>query len=284
MTSSEPHRVVDGVVQYPMADGTTIPQLGFGVWQVDDADRRGGRGRGPARRLPPHRHGRGVPQRGRRRPGHRRLGVSPATRCTSPPRWATTTRATTRRCGRSTPALERLGIEQVDLYLIHWAAPSRDLYVDTWRALVELQAQGRVRSIGVSNFNPPHLDRIVAETGVTPTINQIELHPYLQQAPLRAADGERGIVTESWSPLGQGQGLLDDPVLADIAAGHDATPAQVVIAWHLALGLVVIPKSVTPSRIAENFAARSLTLTADDIDRIAALDRGLRYGFDPDRM
>ncbi len=110
------------------------------------------------------------------------------------------------------------------------------------------------------------------------------MHPYLQQEPLRAADDERGIVTESWSPLGQGQGLLDDPVLADIAVGHDATPAQVVIAWHLALDLIVIPKSVTPSRIAENYAARSLTLTADDIDRIAALDRGVRYGGDPDAI
>ena len=283
MTSLEPRRVVDGVVQFPTADGATIPQLGFGVAQVDDATAE-------------------VAVAEALRVGYRHIdtaavydnegGVGRAVAGSGLARgdvYITTKVGNNDQGYDSTlqafdASVRRLAIEQVDLYLIHWALPSRDLYVDTWRALVELQTQGRVRSIGVSNFNPPHLDRIVAETGVTPTINQIELHPYLQQAPLRAADDERGIVTESWSPLGQGQGLLDDPVLADIAAGHDATPAQVVIAWHLALDLVVIPKSVTPSRIAENYAARTLTLTADDIDRIAALDRGVRYGGDPDAI
>ena len=283
MTSLESRRVVDGVVQHPMSDGTTIPQLGFGVAQIDDASAE-------------------VAVAEALRVGYRHIdtaagydnegGVGRAIAGSGLARgdvYVTTKVGNDDQGYDSTlhafdASVRRLGIEQVDLYLIHWALPSRDLYVDTWHALVELQTQGRVRSIGVSNFNPPHLDRIVAETGVTPTINQIELHPYLQQAPLRAADDERGIVTESWSPIGQGQGLLDDPVLADIADGHDATPAQVVIAWHLALDLVVIPKSVTPSRIAENYAARSLTLTADDVDRIAALDRGVRYGGDPDTL
>ncbi|SHO63453.1 2,5-diketo-D-gluconate reductase A [Pseudoxanthobacter soli DSM 19599] len=168
-------------------------------------------------------------------------------------------------------SLKRLGLDHVDLYLIHWPAPRKGLFVDTWRALVRLREEGRARSIGVSNFEVEHLDRIIAETGVTPAINQIELHPRFQQKALRAAHAERGIVTQSWSPLGQGT-LLADPAIAAIAAKHGRTPAQVIIRWHIDSGLVVIPKSVTPSRIVENFDVFGFKLDEADLAAIAALD------------
>ena len=173
-------------------------------------------------------------------------------------------------------------MEQVDLYLIHWPVPAYDLYSDTWKALVTLHQEGRVGSIGVSNFHQPHLERIIAETGVTPVLNQVELHPYLQQRDLRAFGAQHDIVTQAWSPLGSGKGLLDDAELQRIAEAKGVTPAQVVLAWHLAIGNVVIPKSVTPSRIEENFAATGVQLTEADIDAIATLERGERTGGDPD--
>ncbi len=178
-------------------------------------------------------------------------------------------------------SLDRLGLDYLDLYLIHWPVPSRDRYLDTWRAFERLLADGRLRAIGVSNFLPEHLTRIMDAGGVVPAVNQIELHPYLPQAELRAFHAEHGIATEAWSPLGQGKGLLDDPALAPIAAKHGKTPAQVVIRWHLRLGNVVIPKSVTPSRIGENFDVNAFELDTDDMAAIAALDAGKRYGPDP---
>jgi 2,5-diketo-D-gluconate reductase A len=181
-------------------------------------------------------------------------------------------------------SMDRLGLEVLDLFLIHWPTPGRNRYVETWQALRELRDAGRVRAIGVCNFHPPHLQRLFDETGEWPSINQVELHPYLQQAAVREFDAEHGIVTESWSPLASGKRVLDDPVLGRIAARHGATTAQVAIAWHLALGLVVLPKSVTPSRIVENLAAADLTLTADDLAEIAALDQGFRTGPDPDEF
>lgn len=178
-------------------------------------------------------------------------------------------------------SLERLGTDYVDLFLIHWPLPVLDRYVDTWRGFIALQEAGLARSIGVSNFTIEYLARLVDETDVTPAVNQIELHPYFQQRELREVHAQRGIVTESWSPLGQGGELLADPVIGEIAAAHGASPAQVVIAWHLAIDNVVIPKSVTPSRIAENFAAADLTLTDDEVAAIDGLDRGGRIGPDP---
>jgi 2,5-diketo-D-gluconate reductase A len=168
-------------------------------------------------------------------------------------------------------SLERLRLDYVDLYLIHWPAPRKNLFVDTWRALIRLKEAGRVRSIGVSNFAIEHLDRIIGETGVTPVLNQIELHPRFQQKALREAHAARGVATQSWSPLGQGR-LLADPAIAAVAAKHGRTPAQVIIRWHIDNGLVVIPKSVTPSRIAENFDVFSFTLDADDLAAIDKLD------------
>ena len=168
-------------------------------------------------------------------------------------------------------SLRRLGLEQVDLLLIHWPSPWRGLYLDTWRALIQARADGLARSIGVSNFEPEHLDRIIGETGVVPVLNQVELHPRFQQKALRAADEARGLRTESWSPLGQGR-LLTAPVVANIARKHDRTPAQVIIRWHIQNGLIVIPKSVTPSRIRENFDVFGFELDTEDLAAFAGLD------------
>jgi 2,5-diketo-D-gluconate reductase A len=178
-------------------------------------------------------------------------------------------------------SLHRLEMEHVDLYLIHWPIPSQDRYVETWRGLIAAQEQGLARAIGVSNFQPAHLARIVDETGVTPAVNQIELHPRLQQPGLRREHADRGIVTEAWSPLAQGQ-VLDDPVIAGIAETHERTPAQVVIRWHLQLGNVVIPKSVTPERIDENLAVFDFHLSESEMAAIEALDVAERTGPDPD--
>ncbi len=176
---------------------------------------------------------------------------------------------------------ERLGLETIDLYLIHWPAPPRDLYVDTWRALIRLQLEGRATSIGVSNFTLEQIDRLIAETGVTPVLNQIELHPRFQQRALRAGHAERGIATESWSPLGQGK-LLSDPIILGLAAKHGRSAAQIIIRWHIDSGLIVIPKSVTPSRIEENFKVFDFALDPEDMSAIAALDSvSGRIGPDP---
>lgn len=169
--------------------------------------------------------------------------------------------------------MAKLGTAYVDLYLIHWPTPARDLYLDTWRALEKLLADGRTRAIGVSNFQPAHLRRLLDHSGVVPVINQVELHPYLQQGQLRDFHAQHKIATEAWSPLAQGA-LLQDPALAAIAQRHGKTPAQVVLRWHLQLGNVVIPKSVTPARIRENIDVFDFTLTPEDIEAINALDRG----------
>jgi len=178
-------------------------------------------------------------------------------------------------------SLERLELSHLDLYLIHWPVPAHDQYVETWKAFVELQSEGLVRSIGVSNFQPEHLERVIAETGVTPAINQVELHPHFQQVGLRREHERLGVLTEAWSPLGQGL-ELDDPAIVEIAQAHEKTPAQAIIRWHLQLGNVVIPKSVTPERIRENFEVLDFKLSSEQIDAIAALDAGTRIGPDPD--
>jgi 2,5-diketo-D-gluconate reductase A len=174
-----------------------------------------------------------------------------------------------------------LGLDVVDLYLIHWPCPGVDRYVDSWKALVELQDSGRVRAIGVSNFKPAHLERIIDATGVVPTINQVELHPRLAQEELRAFHARHGIVTEAWSPLARGA-VLDDPAVVAIAEAHDRTPAQVVLRWHVELGNVVIPRSVRPERIRSNFELFDFALTDDERATISGLDRGERIGPDPD--
>jgi diketogulonate reductase-like aldo/keto reductase len=177
-------------------------------------------------------------------------------------------------------SMERLGSEWVDLYLIHWPAPAQDRYVETWQALSELHEDGRARSIGVSNFLPEHIERIVGATGVVPAVNQVELHPRLQQRELRAFHRDHEIVTESWSPLGRGA-LLDDPVVKEIAAKTSRTPAQVLLRWNAQLGCVVIPRSVRPARIEENAQIFDFELDPDQMDAIGRLDRQQRIGPDP---
>ncbi|MGW9447196.1 aldo/keto reductase [Streptomyces sp. NPDC055632] len=180
-------------------------------------------------------------------------------------------------------SLARLGLDHVDLYLIHWPAPARGLYVDTWRAIGTLVADGRVRTAGVSNFKPAHLERLLDSSDLVPAVNQIELHPRLQQRELRELHAVHGIATEAWSPLAQGA-VLADPVVTGIAARHGKSPAQVVLRWHLQLGNVVIPKSVTPARIRENLDVFDFALSAEEMTAMAGLDRGLRTGPDPDTL
>jgi diketogulonate reductase-like aldo/keto reductase len=178
-------------------------------------------------------------------------------------------------------SLERLHLGHIDLYLIHWPIPSQDDYVETWKALGELAMDGNVVSIGVSNFQIEHLERIIDETGVVPAVNQIELHPGFQQAQLREFHQSNGILTEAWSPLGQGAALKDRQI-TEIAAQLGRTPAQVVLRWHLQLGNVVIPKSVTAERIRENFDVLDFELSDEQMETIAVLDSGDRIGPDPD--
>ena len=178
----------------------------------------------------------------------------------------------------------KLGLDHLDLYLIHWPQPAQDEYVETWKALEQLHRDGVARAIGVSNFQPAHLQRLFDECDVVPAVNQIELHPYLVQDELRRVHAEHGIVTEAWSPIARGGSLLEEDVITTIAQKYGITPAQVVIRWHLQLGNAVIPKSVTPARIAQNFDVFGFELDDDDIDAISGLDRNQRTGPHPDRM
>jgi len=261
-------------------DGQSIPQVGLGVWQVPDETATGAVAE--ALRVG-YRHvdtaaiyenERGVGE-GLRQGSVDRGQIFLTTKLWNEDQgFDSTLRAFDK-------SLERLGTDTVDLYLIHWPSPARGLYVDTWKAFIRLREEGRAESIGVSNFTAEHLDRLIEETGVAPVLNQIELHPRFQQRALREAHAARGIATQSWSPLGQGQ-LLSEGAIAQIAAKHGKTPAQVIIRWHIDNGLVVIPKSVTPSRIAENLAVFDFRLDADDLAAIAALDSAEgRIGPDP---
>jgi 2,5-diketo-D-gluconate reductase A len=263
-------------------DGRTIPQLGYGVWQVEDqvaekvvgeAFRAGYRHIDTAR-IYGNEEGVG---RAIASSGLDRSELFITTKLWNADQgYESTLRA-------FDESMERLGLETLDLYLIHWLQPKQGKYVDTWKALIELQRRGRVKSIGVSNFTVDALEEIIAETGVVPVINQVETHPYFNQAELRAFEADKGILHQAWSPLGQGQGLLEDATLRAIADRRGATVAQVVIAWHLALGNVVIPKTVTAARIAENFGALDVVLEDEDIAAIDALDKGAagRIGADP---
>ena len=181
-------------------------------------------------------------------------------------------------------SLERLGLDYLDLHLIHWPNPSVGKYADAWRALVDLRAQGLVRSIGVSNFTEAHLDRIVEETGVTPSVNQIELHPYFPQAEMRAVHERRGIRTEAWSPMGKRQAPFTEPAVARAAKRHGVTPGQVILRWHVQLGSLPIPKSATPERQRQNLDVDGFTLSDDEVAAVTALGRpdGRLFGGDPD--
>ncbi|EOI7398304.1 2,5-didehydrogluconate reductase DkgA [Yersinia enterocolitica] len=180
-------------------------------------------------------------------------------------------------------SLKKLQLDYVNLYLIHWPDPTQDRYVSAWRELIALKEQGLIRSIGVCNFNIPHLQRLIDETGVAPAVNQIELHPLLQQRQIHAWNATHHIATESWSPLAQGgDGVFDQTVIRQLAQKYSKTPAQIVIRWHLDSGLIVIPKSVTPARIRENFEVFDFKLHKDELTAISKLDSGKRLGPDPD--
>ena len=258
-----------------------VPSLGFGVWQVSDDEVR------PAVEAALDAGYRHI-DTARLYGNERGVGATIADSDVAREDIVVTTKVWNDDHGRDATlrafdgSMERLGLEVLDLLLIHWPVPAQDRYVETWRAFQELRDAGRVRVIGTSNFHAPHLQRLFDETGEWPAINQVELHPYLQQTALRAFHDEHGIVTEAWSPLASGKQVLEDEVVGAVAAAHGVTPAQAVIAWHLAIGNVVIPKSVTPSRIVENLAAAEVSLSQDDLERLAALDRGFRTGPDPD--
>lgn len=178
-------------------------------------------------------------------------------------------------------SLERLGLDYLDLFLIHWPAPEKDLYVETWKVLEKLYAEKKIRAIGVSNFQPAHLDKLIAEGTIVPAVNQVELHPALQNREVIAFNAEHGIATEAWSPLAQGAKLTDETILA-IADAHKVTAAQVILRWHLQQGRVIIPKSVTESRIVANLDLFGFELTGDELASIDALDRDGRTGPNPD--
>lgn len=178
-------------------------------------------------------------------------------------------------------SLDTLGLARIDLQLIHWPNPSVGKWLDTWRGLIEARDRGLVRSIGVSNFTAEMLTRLIDETGVTPAVNQVEMHPYFPQDALRAFHAARGIRTESWSPLARRTELLSEAVVGEVAAAHDVTPTQVVLRWHVQLGSTPIPKSATPARQRENADVFGFALTADEVARLSALERGRLWGGDP---
>jgi 2,5-diketo-D-gluconate reductase A len=261
-------------------DGNAMPQVGFGVWRVSNAEA-------------------GTTLAEAVKAGYRSIdtasiygneeGVGEAIRAVSLPREELfiTTKVWNDRQGYDSTlrafdeSLARLKLDHVDLYLIHWPVAGSEAYRDTWRALIKLKQEGRAKSIGVSNFLVPHLQRLIDETGVTPAINQIELHPRFQQKELSAFHKANGIATECWSPLGQGK-ILRDETLAAIGRKYGKTPAQVILRWHIDNGFVVIPKSVTPSRIRENVDVFDFTLDADDRRAIEGLDSAAgRVGPDP---
>ncbi len=275
---------VSSVPHVTLNNGVKMPQLGFGVWQVPDADAEIAVGRAleagyrsiDTAAAYQNEEGTG---RALAASGLPREELFVTTKLWNSAKETWTRDAVLRAFDAS---LARLGLDHLDLYLVHWPRPMRDDYLTILRTFDEIHRTGRARAIGVSNFKPAHLRRVVEETGVVPSVNQIELHPYLQQTETAALDGELGTVTEAWSPLGSGKGLLDDPALAAIAEKHGRTPAQVVLRWHLQSGHVAIPKSVTPSRIRENFDVFGFELDDQDLAAVRALDAGVRTGPDPD--
>jgi 2,5-diketo-D-gluconate reductase A len=266
-------------IHVDLLDGRSMPQLGFGVFQIPPADTAGAAAhalRTGYRHIDTAAAYRNEAQVGEavRDSGLRRDDVFTTTKLWNSDQG----RDRARRAIEA--SLDRLGFDSVDLYLIHWPAPARQLYVETWETLIELQREGLARSIGVSNFEIDHLQRIIEATGVVPAVNQVELHPRLQQQELRAFHDEHAIRTTAWSPLAQGA-VLGDPTIERLAARYGKPPAQIVLRWHLDLGNIVIPKSVTPKRIEENFDVFDFSLDDDAMRALAGLDAGERIGPNP---
>ena len=265
-----------------LADGNRIPQLGLGVYKVEDAT---------AARIVE-----GAIDAGYRHVDTAKLyfneaGVGAGVRAAGIPRDEifVTTKVWNDDQGYDETlrafdaSLALLGMDYVDLYLIHWPAPKQDRYVDTWRALEAIKRDGRARSIGVSNFNAPHLEKLLANSQESPVINQVEVQPWLQQRALRDFDAAHGIVTEAWSPLARGR-AIGDPTLEAIGAKHGKSSAQVVLRWHIEQGLVVIPKSNSIERIRENSQVFDFKLDDSDLAAIARLETGERTGSNPDEV
>jgi 2,5-diketo-D-gluconate reductase A len=266
---------VTDIPRVKLAHGALMPVLGLGTWPMDDDE---------AARVIPQAAGLGYRLVDTAENYRNERGVGAGLRATGLPREElfVTTKFNARWHGREQvrQALDgseqRLGIDGVDLLLIHWPNPGQDRYVDAWRGMLDLLEAGRVKAIGVSNFKPAHLERLRRETGVLPDVNQIQLSPASNRAAARAYHAEHGIVTQSWSPLGgeRDRGLLSDPVIAGIAGRIGRTPGQVVLRWHLQLGLTAIPKSSSPARLAENLDVLDWQLSQEDMDAVSALDRG----------
>ncbi len=263
-------------------DGRTMPQLGTGIWQIDDAAT-------PAVVAEALRMGYRLIDGAAAYKNEAGLGAGVRDSGVARDQIFVTSKLWNDAQGHDAAlrafdaTMERCGLEYLDLYLIHWPLPALDAYVDTWKALIRLRDEGRVRSIGVANFHEPHLRRLIDETGVAPALNQIELHPSLTQERMRAVNKQLGIVTQSWTPLGRGDSF-DAPAIRDAAARTGRTVAQVILRWHIQHGLSVIPKSEKPERLAENFDVLDFTLTPEEMSAIDALDRGHRTGPDPDEF
>ncbi|MQY12524.1 putative oxidoreductase [Streptomyces sp. RB5] len=275
---------MSSVPSITLNNGVSMPQLGFGVWQVPDSEAT------PAVAAALEAGYRSIDTAA---VYENETGTGKAINASGIPRtelfvttklWNTAKHTWDRDAVLRAfdDSLAKLGLDYVDLYLIHWPRTVRDDYLAIWRAFGELAGSGRAKAIGVSNFKPAHLRRIIDDSGVTPAVNQIELHPSLQQTESRAFHTEHGIATEAWSPLGQGKDILGDPTVAAVAAKHGVTPAQAILRWHLQNGTVVIPKSVTPSRIRENIDVFGFTLDTGDMTAMNGLDTGNRLGGDPD--
>jgi 2,5-diketo-D-gluconate reductase A len=260
-------------------DGNMIPQIGLGIWQVPEATTAATVSQ--ALRMG-YRLVDGAAIYGNE------IGLGEGVRASEVPRdevFVTTKVWNSDQCHDATlraveASLKRLGMDRVELCLIHWPVPGRNLFVDTWRALIRLKDEGKVRSIGVSNFMGDHLERIIGETGTVPVLNQIELNPRLQQAELRDLHDRLGVVTQSWTPLGQGRSFDAAPVRA-AAARSGKSPAQVILRWHMQLGVSAIPRSTRAAGLAENLDIFDFTLTADEMSAMVALDEGARCGPDP---
>jgi diketogulonate reductase-like aldo/keto reductase len=262
-------------------DGVEIPQLGFGTWQIPAED---------AQSVVEHAIATGYRHIDAAMVYKNEKAVGAGLKASGVSRdelFVTTKLWNTDQGYDSTlkafdTSMEKLGLDVLDLYLIHWPMPRTALYLDTWRALEKLRADGRVRSIGVSNFQPVHLDALAAQSDVVPSVNQIELHPFLTQQELREYHRGHGIHTEAWSPLAQGGELLKHETVAEIAGRHGKTPAQAVLRWHLQLGNIVFPKSVTASRVEENFDVFDFELSPEDVAKLEGLNKNERTGPDPD--
>ncbi|WP_285401650.1 aldo/keto reductase [Luteibacter sp. ME-Dv--P-043b] len=264
-------------------DGNKAPQLGFGVFQIPDAETADAvaaalkAGYRSIDTAAIYKNEAGVRQ-GMERSGVARGDIFLTTKLwNSEQGFDSTLKA-------FDESIAKLGTDYVDMYLIHWPTPKHDRYVDTWKAFIRLREEGRIRSIGVSNFQPAHLDRIVQETGVVPVVNQVELHPDFAQRDVVSANAKHKVITEAWSPLGQGGDLLKNETLVALGKKYGKSSAQVVLRWHVQLGHMVIPKSATPERIAANIDVFDFALTDEDMKAIAGLDAGKRMGPDPDEF